>query len=71
MTNMRNLRNEMKIGLLLIAVFGILRMFTNTPISILGFIFAIGITFELIGGIKEPSYRGLKAWKKSFCKTKS
>lgn len=61
-----NMRKEMRIDLLLIAVFLMLRTFTNTPSSILAFIFAIQITLMLIGGIKEKSYQRLKAWEKSF-----
>lgn len=66
--NMRNVRKELKIGLLLNAVFGMLNIFTNTPELILGFIWTIAITLMLIGGIKETSYQRLKAWKKYFWK---
>ncbi|MBU3089199.1 hypothetical protein KPL42_11945 [Clostridium gasigenes] len=58
----------MKIGVLLIAAYGILNVCFNTSELILGFICTIAITLVTIGGIKEESYRRLKAWKKSFWK---
>jgi len=63
-----NMRNEMKIGVLLMAAYGILHVCFNTSEIILGFICTIAITLMLIGGIKEESYQRLKAWKKSFWK---
>lgn len=69
-TVVNNMRTEMKIGLLLIALSGVENIFFNTPEFIVGMTFALGITFEIIGGIKEESYQRLKQWKKSLWKVK-
>lgn len=58
------MKKEMKIGLLLIALFGILNVFFNTPEFILGFIFALAIALVFVGGMREDSYQKMKMRKK-------
>lgn len=60
------MRIEMKIGLLLFAAFGLLNVFFNTPEFILGFLAVLGISFMLVGGMSDNSYKRLKKRKIIF-----
>lgn len=54
------MRIEMKIGLLLFEAFGLLNIFFNTPEFILGFLATLSISFMLVGGMSDDSYKRLK-----------
>lgn len=58
------MRKEMKAGLLLFALFGILNVLFNAPEFILGFISALAIALMFVGGMGEDSYQRLKMRKK-------
>jgi uncharacterized membrane protein len=60
----KNMRKEMKAGLLLFALFGILNVFFNTPEFLLGFISVLAIALMFVGGMGEDSYQRLKMRKK-------
>ena len=60
----RKLRNELKIGLLLYALYGILYRFTEMPHFVLGGLIGGSVCLMLIGVLSEAQYNTLKSFKK-------
>lgn len=61
---MISMRNELKIGLGVFALYLILYRFTEAPEFILGLLAGAAICFEIIGILPEKAYNSLKAFKK-------
>lgn len=64
MRSCNDIRTEMKIGLLLIALFGVFNVILNVPEIVKGAVFAAGIVFLVIGSLRENAYHSLKVLKK-------
>lgn len=62
----RKLRIELRIGLLLFAVWSVLNQFTETPHFVLGGLIGISICLMLIGGLHKAQYTALKLFKKKM-----
>ena len=62
----RQLRLELRIGLLLFALFAVLNQFTETPHFVLGALIGASICLTLIGSLRETPYNALKALKRKI-----
>lgn len=62
----REMRKEMQIGLLLLAVFLILKQFTNTHHAILGVVAGLALAFEIVGSLPQNTYDKLIYSKKKL-----
>lgn len=59
------MRNEFKIGLCFLVIFGLIRVFFNAPEFILGFLSILGISLVIVGSLSDDSYQRLKSKKRS------
>lgn len=64
MKKCNELKTEMKIGLILIAIFGLLNVVFEAPEIFRGIFFGAGIAFLIVGGMPEDLYEKLKVLKK-------
>lgn len=62
----RDLRKELKIGILVYAAALLLKQFFNVPEIIAGALLGFAICFELIGILPESRYQKLKAFKRKI-----
>lgn len=62
----KQMRKELRIGLLLFAAAMVLKNFDILPEFLHGALLGLAICFELIGALSEEKYRRLKAWKRSI-----
>ncbi|WP_343209528.1 hypothetical protein [Anaerolentibacter hominis] len=62
----RELRMELRIGLLLFGLTLVLKQFFQMPEAVMGLLLGLALCFELIGALPETSYRKVKDWKRSL-----
>lgn len=62
----KQMRKELRIGLLLFAATMVLKNFGILPEFLHSMFLGLAICFELIGVLSEEKYRRLKAWKRSI-----
>lgn len=60
----RELRTELKIGLLVFATWGVLNQFATPPHFVMGLLIGVSLSLMLVGGLREKRYMALKSFKK-------
>lgn len=66
MKNKNEMRWELRVGLLLLAVSLVLRQFCSPPDFLMCFLLGATFTFELLAIIPEPARRKMKTWKQTL-----
>ena len=62
----RKLRNELRVGLMLFALYGVFYQFFDIPHFVLGGLIGASVCLMLIGGLGESQYNALKSLKRSI-----
>ncbi len=63
MKNEKEIRKEMVIGLLLLALFGLFNSVLKAPELLKGLTFGVAIALIVVGGLRESTYNRLKKFK--------
>jgi len=64
----KNMRNELKIGIVCFAIFILISQFSSAPEFVKGGLMGISLCFEFVGILPEKAYQRLKNWKKYLFK---
>ena len=62
----KEMRTELKIGLVVYGVSSIFNKFFLLPDMIMGILMGLAISFEIVGILPEKKYQRIKLWKKKW-----